>query len=75
MLPGCRRAFVSHNLRLALTLEQLVDDDARNPRNSQTCKSEEADKEEFQSEKHVTIIFRAQSQTGNAAFHKEEYVI
>ena len=62
-------------MRLALSLEQLVHNDAGDPCDSQSSNSQEANEEEFECEKHVSIIFRGWSLTGNSAFHTEEYEI
>ena len=62
-------------MRLALSLEQLVHNDAGDPCDGQTGNTQQADEEKFECEKHVSIIFRGWSLTGNSAFHTEEYEI
>lgn len=41
---------------LALTLVELENNDAGNPRDRKTGKTQQADEEEFKSNKHVTIL-------------------
>jgi hypothetical protein len=59
-------------VRLALPLEELVDNDARDPCDRETGETQEADEEEFESKKHVSILFLALAFSGNALFHSEE---
>ena len=62
-------------MRLALSLEQLVHNNAGDPCDGQAGNTKESDEEKFECEKHVSIIFRPGAQTGNSAFHTEEYEI
>ena len=59
-------------MRLALSLEQLVHNDAGDPCNGQTGDCQQANEEEFECEKHESIIFRESADNGNCAFHAEE---
>jgi hypothetical protein len=46
----------AHEIGLALTLVELENNDSGNPGNRQTGKTQQADEEEFKSNKHVTIL-------------------
>ena len=48
--------FPLKDFALALTLVELENDDAGNPGNRETGETEQADEEEFKSNKHVSIL-------------------
>lgn len=62
------RACSSERQELALSLEELVDDNTRHKSDGNASEGEQTNEEEFESEKHVTIIFCLGHSHGNTAF-------